>query len=105
MARNTTFTCDRCEHTQRSDRKFRDDDRWMRTIRIDVFDGDMPEGAIRHANIKYSIQSLWCDKCLGEFDTHRLTSRPDGQEAPATPTFEEVLRAVIGEEIIRQVGR
>lgn len=99
-----TYACDRCGHTQDSDRKFADTDRWMTTITLAMQDGHQ-ENNNGHLNLTARDTAkvktvLWCDKCCDEVglsNIHRL-SQPMPYD-PAPPTLEDMLREIIREEI------
>lgn len=85
MAIKTTWTCDRCGHTQ-------DNDDQMWNVGIAVNAVRVPLSVNQH-------KQLWCRKCVVGIGLLPPATISKGVEPPAAPTFDDLLRDIIREEI------
>ena len=81
----TTYTCDRCNHQQTTY-----DQMWE--VKIDV------QHLNSHTRLSQQHQ-LWCRKCLTEVGLLIPARDPAKTEPPPQPSFEDMLREIIREEI------
>ena len=100
MGQIQTYCCDKCGHTQSSDRKFSDSDRWMKTIVLGVKDGfQHVDGNIRFGFSDTVESVLWCDQCLGDFGVTRLVLRqPANDPPPPAPTLDDIIRDIVAQK-------
>lgn len=105
MPRITIYECDRCGHTQDRDRKFSDDQRWMRTITVYVEDGfnetrtnlDTEDRPVLIPFRDNMGSVLWCEKCCDDTGISKLTAvsrRPINDGQPVA-TLETAIRDVV----------
>jgi hypothetical protein len=91
MAYTTTFTCDLCKAQAVNDQSF------LKAVRVQVSTvyGVNPFQA---SNVPVAF---WCDPCLVKMGViHVGNTNLPADKAPATPpTLEEVVRAIVQEEI------
>lgn len=93
----TIHTCDKCGFAQPSENGGKAPDRrTMHNINITVYDGPIYMSA---GNTKVHYAALWCEKCLLERHITKPYRRRDDPEPPPTPSFEDMLREIIREEI------
>jgi hypothetical protein len=92
----TTYTCDNCGHAQTTD-----DQMWQVGIAIE-HSHNYGYSYASWTNRAFQHQQLWCRKCVDK--TGLLTPALKSAEivAAPTPTFEDMLRAIIREEISQE---
>lgn len=100
--KTTRYSCDRCGHTQNSDRKLSDSDRWMRTVTLLMEDG-CPErhdfGYRNDLSSRNAVKSvLWCYECTVSVGLPALKEMKDEPES-TSPTIEFLVREMIHDEI------
>jgi hypothetical protein len=90
----TTYMCDNCGHGQSTSEQM-----WQVGI------------AVEHANStsytssawiskQFQHQQLWCRKCIDAIGLLTPIAKPEGDDSkPTAPTFEEMLRSLIRQEI------
>lgn len=72
MGKNTSYTCDRCKHTQESTQGFGEESPnpwYMYTVHLVVHQGEqtlLGTGARYVDNRDWSSCVMWCGKCLAE---------------------------------------
>lgn len=98
MAHTTIFTCDHCKETAVDQRDF------LTEVRVQLASPyAYSSGGFRDSNVQ---SAAWCKKCLVEFGlVHVGNTHLPAAAAPAVPpTLEEVLRAIVQEEIQAATG-
>ncbi len=94
--KNESYSCDRCGHTQDRDRKFSDEDRWMWKVTLFCHLGDDPK--VEDRNLVRQV--LWCSSCCDEVGLDNLSGHTEQPvDVADPPSFEDVLRAIIRDEI------
>lgn len=95
MAIVVTHTCDRCGHAQNADMHSKEPDRRrMRLICIAISGNE-------HQDFGYNAthhKALWCDECMVKTGIIRLSKQPEVPQPPQ-PSFEDMLREFIREEV------
>ena len=82
----TTYTCDRCGHTQGDS-----DQMWNIGIFVTHNHYYVSASQSPHKSV------LWCRRCAEEF--HMLPTKDPVIKESVAPTFEDILREIIREEI------
>jgi len=91
MGIKTTYTCDRCGHSQDTGSQM-----WH-------VGAGLSESS--YGDQTWSEKKLWCRTCCEEFHLLKVpASISTAHVPPEKPTFEELLRAIIAEEIEARTG-
>ena len=95
MAKNVSYTCDRCNHTQDTEEQM-----WETGVLL------RHTGSRQHYSINFTPQfeQLWCRKCV---ESIGLLAPPKSErkEPIPSPTLEDMIRDIVSEEISNAENR
>ena len=85
MSVKTTYTCDRCGHSQETNEQL-----WTLTASLNSF-------LLTYSTTKKS--ALWCRNCVEQFGLLPIIEKEKNKVIEPGPTLEDLLRAIIRSEI------